>query len=176
MKQGKIYKMYNQYGIYYGSTTKSLKERLKGHERECKSKQKNKCTSKILFQNGAIPKIQLIEEIEFDDIKELRNREAYYIRNLDCINKDIPGRTDKERYLDNKEQITKQKKVYYQKNKEQIVKQKKEYRDANKHIISEKNKLKITCECGSVIRKREFSRHCKTKKHQNFINSQNIVI
>ena len=192
MKQGKIYKMENEYGIYYGSTTKSLKERLRGHKSDAKTKNKNKvCTSRILFQNDAIPKIQLIEEIEFDDIKELWDREAYYIRNLECINKYIPNRTKKQWIEDNKQQIAKQKKKKYEINKGKILEQKKQYYldnkkkkleyrkdhyEANKHIINEKAKIKISCQCGSIVRKSDFAQHCKSKKHQNFINSQNILV
>tara|TARA_R110002012_G_C11382914_1_gene583535 strand:+ start:124 stop:675 length:552 start_codon:yes stop_codon:yes gene_type:complete len=183
--------MENEYGTYYGSTIKSLKDRLSNHKAEAKHKKKNKCTSKILFQNGAIPKIQLIEEIEFDDIKELWDREAYYIRNLECINKYIPNRTKKVWIEDNKQQIAKQKKEYreankgklleqkkqyYEANKEKITQQQKQYREANKDIINEKAKIKISCQCGSVVRKSDFAAHCKSKKHQKFINSQNIVI
>ena len=98
MKTGMIYKMYNQYGVYYGSTTQTLKTRLSKHK--CDAKTKN-CTSNILFQNSCIPTIKLLEEVEFNDIKELREREAYYIRNLECINKNIPNRTHKEYMKDN---------------------------------------------------------------------------
>ena len=40
MKQGKIYKMENEYGTYYGSTIKSLKDRLSNHKAEAKHKKK----------------------------------------------------------------------------------------------------------------------------------------
>ena len=46
MNKGKIYKMENEYGIYYGSTIQTLKERLRGHKAEAKNK---KCTSNILM-------------------------------------------------------------------------------------------------------------------------------
>ena len=105
MNTGAIYKLYNQYGTYYGSTTTSLKTRLSTHRSEAK-KDINKCSkSKILFQNGAIPKIELLEEVYYDNIKELREREAYYIRNLECINISIPNRTNKEYRIDNKDRI-----------------------------------------------------------------------
>ena len=133
-KTGKIYKLYNQYGIYYGSTTKTLNRRLSNHKYEAKSKN---VSSHILFQNGAIPKIELIEEVEFDDIKELRERERYYIKNLDCINKDIPGRTQKEYNLDNKDKIKKQQKEHYEQNKDKILQKKKEYYKRKKQQAEE---------------------------------------
>jgi len=138
MKTGKIYKLYNQYGVYYGSTICSLKKRLSKHK--CDAKTTN-ISSRILFQDNCIPKIELLEEVEFDDIKELRDREAYYIRNLECINKDIPNRTDKEYKIDNKEQI----KQYYQNNKKDILEYQKEYYLDNKdkkkeYYLDNKNK------------------------------------
>lgn len=194
---GSIYKLYNEYGTYYGSTTKSLKERFCKHKKES-----NKCTSKILFQNGAIPKIELLEEVEFDNISQLKEREAYYISNLECINKVVPNRTKKEYYQDNKEikkqkvkeynEINKEKiKEYLQKNKEKIRQQKKEYREQNKEkikqreneyyeknkdIINKKKKIKITCECGAFFRKDNMFRHKKSKKHLKFIEEKNSTI
>ena len=73
--------------------------------------------------------------------------ESYYIRNTDnCVNKHIPGRTNLE-----------YKKEYYEKNKDEI---------------KEKKKQKYTCDCDSTITKDSKSKHEKSKKHQNFINSK----
>lgn len=177
MNKGVIYKLYNEYGTYYGSTIQSLKERLRGHKKDAKTKNKS---SKILFQNGCIPKIELIEEVDFDDIKELWDKEAYYIRNLECVNKNIPNRTKKERgkaYRDNnKDKI----KLYNEKNKEYIKQWKKDYYETNKQIIiakqEEKKKIKITCECGTVMRKDSIYKHKKTKKHLKYIEEKNSTI
>ena len=170
-KTGKIYKMYNQYGVYFGSTTKTLKERFNKHKINSKNK---KCTSHILFKNGCDVTIELLEEVEFDDIKELRIREAYYIKNLECINKQIPNRTHKETnkayYETHKEQI----KQYREKNKKKIKEQAKDYRETNKNNISEKRKVKITCDCGLVVRKDNILRHCRSKKHLKYIENSNI--
>jgi len=171
MKTGKIYKLYNQYDVYYGSTTKSLKERLNQHKSGAKNK---KCISHILFQDCCIPKIELLEEVEFDDIKELRDREAYYIRNLECINKVIPNRTQKEYRIDNRDKKLEYQKEYYLDNKEQIKNKSKEYYETNKDNISEQKKFKVTCECGSVVRKTDIQRHRRTNKHLKYIENSNI--
>ena len=50
----------------------------------------------------------------------------------------------------------------------------KEYIEDNKEKIkeySEKNKVKITCICGSCFRKVDKNRHERTKKHQSFLKS-----
>jgi len=38
-----------------------------------------------------------------------------------------------------------------------------------KNNINEKRKESYICECGSSLRITEKNRHCKSKKHQNFI-------
>jgi hypothetical protein len=66
--------------IYIGSTIKSLKERIRQHinHRVCVSKQ-------IIERNNY--SVNILEEIEFIDIKELRIKEQFYINSVVCINK-----------------------------------------------------------------------------------------
>ena len=104
-------------------------------------------------------KIELVENYPCDSKEQLIQREGFYIRNNDCVNKYIPDRTIKEWNEDNKDKIKEyskewrelnkeykkeQQKEYYQKNKELINKQKKEYgkqyRQANKDKIKEYGK------------------------------------
>ena len=59
----------------------------------------------------------------------------------------------------------KYKKQYYEDNKEEINQKHKQYRTDHKEEISEKDKQKNTCLCGSLIRKRDKSKHLKTQKH-----------
>ena len=227
-KTAKIYRLVNdELGLtYYGSTCNELRKRFWSHKAKAKAKYKE-CSSYKLFESGEC-KIYLVEKVPCTDKIELTQRERYYIENNECVNKQIPGRTQKEYNYDNKEQLTKKKKEYqeankellakqrkehYQENKEQMLKSMKEYRannkeelkekqkqyyqankkiitekskeyyqdnknkkkehyEANKHIISEKGKIKVNCNCGSVIRKSDFVRHCKTIKHQSFLNTQ----
>jgi len=83
MNKGYIYSLTcnNPKLIYYGSTTQELQKRLNQHR--CY----NDCNSKILFYWGDV-KINLIEEIEFEDKNTLLERESYYIKNLDCKGKE----------------------------------------------------------------------------------------
>ena len=66
----------------------------------------------------------------------------------------------------NKEKISEKRKEYNEANKEKISEKKKKYNEANKEKISEKRKEKVRCECGSILRKSDMSRHQKSKKHQ----------
>ena len=93
-------------------------------------------------------------------------------------NKDFYKEYNKEYYNDNKEKLKKDKKEYYQNNKEAIKEYRennkeysKEWRENNKEIISEKQKKKITCECGCIITKGALIRHNKSKKHIKFLNT-----
>jgi len=179
-KTGYIYSLTcsNPYLIYYGSTTKKLYNRLAGHRYNFNHNMSG--SANILFEWGNV-KINMLEEIEFLDKQELRDRESYYIRNLKCVNKEIPGRTNKEWRTDNKDKvklynekwrnnngniINKKNKEYREKNKEKLKEIKKKYRDENKDKIKEYTKIKITCDCGSELRKADILRHKKTQKHK----------
>jgi hypothetical protein len=48
----------------------------------------------------------------------------------------------------------------------------KKYREKNKDEITEKKNKKITCGCGSTIRKDEKARHEKSLKHQKWLESK----
>jgi hypothetical protein len=165
--------------------------------------------------------IELIENYPCNSKEELERREGELIREMDCVNKVVVGRTKKEYreenkeviaekrkeyreankekikeyYEENKEKIKEYQKEYYEENKEKIKEYRKEYREENKEVIAEKGreyreankeviaekkkkyheankeklKEKYTCECGSVLRKNEKSRHERTKKHQAYM-------
>ena len=62
-------------------------------------------------------------------------------------------------------------KEYYIDNKENILEQRKLYREQNKEAINERVKEKMTCECGSIIQHTEKARHSKSIKHQKYVNT-----
>lgn len=153
--------------IYVGSTTKTLNQRFSRH----KCSDTHNCTSKIILSfDDAV--INLIEEVEFEDVKELRDRERYHIKtNADkCINKAIPNRTMKEYghqyYIDNADNLLKRHKQYKIDNADKIKEQMKNYYITNADKLMEK----INCDCGGKYIFTNKSRHLKTQKHQNYIN------
>ena len=146
--KGKIYRLYNSECCYIGSTINLLRQRMSQHKCDYKrwvnEKKQRWISSFILYMFDEEVKIELLEEIEFEDKKELHKLEQSYIDKYrdDCVN---------ERQLcrfNNKIQCRK----YYNKNKERLNK-------------------KINCECGSIFRKADKCRHLKTKKHIDYINS-----
>ena len=113
----------------------------------------NYTTSYEILKNGNYD-IILIELYPCDSKDILQSRERFYIELNNCVNKYIPGRTNKEYKQDNKEQISEQRKGYRQNNREQI---------------NEKKQVKCNCECGGKFTHNHRSAHMKCPKHRNFI-------
>jgi hypothetical protein len=132
---GKIYKLWSPEGdeIYIGSTVQSLSMRKAHHKRTCNNYNGRCCSSKILFEKYDDVRIELIEEFPCENKMELDRREGYFIRTLDCVNKRIAGRTQKEYDDDNKEK----KKQYQENNKEKIKEKNKKWREANREKVKE---------------------------------------
>ena len=199
----KIYKIIpingdDESDVYFGSTTKEfLSQRMVYHRddyRKWKNGKHHYCSIYAMFEKHGIEncKIVLLENVNANSKDEMLAREAYYIRNFKCINKNIPLRkvnefmheyhiknreilSEKKKIYraNNKDKICEQKKIYREMNKEKICERSKKYYEANKEIINEKNKQKITCECGSICRRNDLRRHERSKKHIDFINNQN---
>lgn len=177
-QNGKIYKIESLIGncTYYGSTTlKYLSTRMAKHKSDAQHGM-NITSSKVLQYDDA--KIILVESYPCNDKNELTSRECYYIKNNDCVNKIIPGRTTKQYYIDNSELYKK----YYDDNRNNISEYKKKYYKNNKITIDNKNKTryhnnsifynrKVICECGNVVTKSQLNRHTKTEKHINYMNN-----
>ena len=101
----KIYKIVDNTNgnIYIGKTEeKYLSSRLAKHKYDYK-RGISSCMSREIIKNGDY-KIELIEETQDE------TRERYWILNTDCINNNIPGRTNKEYYKDNKDKYKEYKK------------------------------------------------------------------
>ena len=110
---GLIYKLTckNRLCTYYGSTAGSIANRL--YEHEFKFRKGVKHSSGDIIAGGNY-KIEELELIDYNDKKELRSRERWYIEtDKNCINHNIPNRTSKEWHTNNPDYN----KEYYQANK-----------------------------------------------------------
>ncbi len=104
--RGAIYKIVDSGNnkAYYGSTINKLNSRFKGHKREYKywkaGKLKTKTSSFIIFDEFGVDNctIELILEYPCNSRTELKKKEGEYIKNNECVNKLIAGRTKKEYY------------------------------------------------------------------------------
>jgi hypothetical protein len=172
---GKIYELRSYKRpdlIYIGSTTQALSERKRGHKKSYNRWLEGKTNYTSSFEIVALGDcyIELKERYSCNSKEELNKREGEVIREMDCVNKCIPGRTQKEYREENKEQILERKKEYRQNNREQISEYNKEYHQKNREQISEKKKEKVTCECGRTVRKSDLPKHKRSKVHQNYID------
>ena len=116
--------------IYIGSTTLKLCNRLAHHKSS-----HNSCRSKTLFEISNNVKIELIENYPCNSKEELNKKEGEHIRGMDCVNKNIAGRTIIEWREDNKEDQRKKIREYKKKNKEHFLRL--------KHDPSYKKKIPI---------------------------------
>ena len=143
-KQGKIYclRSHQTDDIYIGSTTQPLSKRMTSHRRDYKCWKHGKCDYVSSFEliKHDDCYIELLEECPCENRNQLLRREGQLIREMDCVNRCIAGRSRKEYREEHKEQIRKQNKKYYENNKEQIRKQTKKYREENKEQIRKQNK------------------------------------
>lgn len=105
--------------IYIGSTIQTIKARMNQH------RQIKRCASKqIIERNNYV--VNILEEVEFIDINDLRIKEQYYIDTTTCINKMKAFYTVEDKELNkikNKDKI----KEYYEVNKNKILEYKKQY-------------------------------------------------
>ena len=165
-KNGKIYKLWSPHNdlIYIGSTCQPLHKRLYGHKSRYNTGNLH-ANSRLLFETGHEVKIELIEEYACNNRMELTKKEGEHIRENQCVNKRIEGRTSQEYG-----------KEYYENHKEAIKEYKKEhnkeYHENNKEAIKEHKSQPYECVCGSTVRFGEKSKHFKTKKHMNFIQEE----
>ena len=209
---GKIYKIISSTSnyVYIGSTTNTLSTRFSIHKSKYKLG-KVKALN-IMFDNNNIDNcyIELIKNYPCSCRNELEREEGIELRKINndtstkeiCLNYNIPGRTKKEYYENNKgeiaekqkqyrdsnkEKISEKQKEYYENNKgerlekqkqyynnkkETIVEKQKQYYEKSKGEILEKANQNYTCECGGKYSRAHKTHHEKTKKHQSFINSQ----
>lgn len=87
--KGLIYKIVSDSTdkVYIGSTTKTLQERLQGHKYDYKGylKWNNEYISSYELVKYKNCKIELLEEMEFTDKRELHKLEGYYISNTQNV-------------------------------------------------------------------------------------------
>ena len=148
--RGKIYKIVCNITnkIYIGSTCEpTLARRLAKHVSNFKNWKNGKGNKVSSFQilEGGNYYIELLEVFSCTINEELLAKERFYIKSIDCINRNKNLNMTKE---DKKEYD----KIYRQNNKDKIKKIKKDYEEKNKNKINEyhrnlmkKNKFKVNC-------------------------------
>jgi hypothetical protein len=152
---------------YYEEHRDKFLEKNKQYRDDNKDKIKqyrddNKDKIKQYYENNK-DKIKQYRDDNKDKI--LEKNKQYYENNKDKI---------KQYRDDNKDKILEKNKQYYENNKDK----KKQYYENNKDKKKqyyENNKEDIECDCGAIFKKQSLLRHCKTKKHQEFIKIYNFI-
>jgi hypothetical protein len=102
--------------LYIGSTTRDINERFKEHIRDIDKYPNFKLYKAMKKYNANNFYILLIEELEVDEIKDLRRREGEYIKTIKpTLNKNIAGRSMEQYQIDNKDKLRIYRKNYYRK-------------------------------------------------------------
>ena len=102
---------------YIGSTTETLSRRMAHHKcsfKHYKQGLRTKVSSFELFDEFGIDncKIELIEYFKCEAKDELLKREGENIKNTECLNRVVAGRTCKEYRVDNADYIKSYRKQY----------------------------------------------------------------
>jgi len=157
--RAKIYKIVcNVTGlVYIGSTCEpTLARRLAGHRRDFKAYLNGKypyvTSFKVLENNDFY--IELVKECPCNSKDQLMQIEGGYVRETECVNKNIPGRTNKQ---------------YYKDNKAKLIAGMKQYNYENKAKIAAKQAIKFDCICGSKYTASHKTRHIKTERHKKYL-------
>ena len=149
-----IYKIYNDDVSYIGSS-KNFKKRMIKHKSNCYNENQrsyNLFIYQYIRQYGGWDEFtkEIIHTCEVVDKTEQRIVEQEFIKNNECkLNDRKSYRTEEERKQDDKRAQRK----YYETHKEQ-------------------RNQKTTCECGSTFRKGAKTRHERTIKHIQFMESK----
>jgi hypothetical protein len=124
-KIGYVYKLESDLGneIYIGTTILKLNRRMDRHKSSYRRWTNGKIDhtqSHFLFNKYGIDNVRivLLETVNYYYKSELKVRSQFYIKSLKCTNHNIPNRTQKEWYEDNKGYYKK----YYQEKKNQHLK------------------------------------------------------
>ena len=149
-ENGKIYKLVAGGLTYVGSTTRTLAQRKAMHKsgfKRWKAGKRNKVTSYQLFDSGEPVDIVLLEDVPCERKEQLHARERHWLEKLDCVNRYIAGRSQKEYREQNRHKISERKKKRYEQNRDEIL---------------ERKKKKVQCPlCSEEMRKSSIPRHLR---------------
>lgn len=159
--------------IYIGSTC-NFSRRKKQHKTNCNNQNGlyyNLNVYKFIRANNGWNDWDMIKikdypcniksELEAEERKIITSNYGYD----NCLNIQVPTRTIKEYYNDNKELISEQKKQYYKDNKAKRLEYQNKYRSLNLNKLHQK----FSCECKGKYILANRSIHLKTKKHKKYL-------
>ena len=175
-QNGKIYTIRSRSRpdlIYIGSTTQGLAMRFGKHNANYRYWLNGKTYEATSFRVIEVGDayIELLENFPCNTREELCAREGHHMREIDCVNRYIAGRTIREWREDNRDARLIQAKQYHQDNRDARLIQMKQYYEENKEVQANRVKERIHClYCDTTFTKGNKSHHFNTRKHiANFI-------
>jgi group I intron endonuclease len=177
-KNGRIYCIRNNIDdeVYVGSTCQPLSKRMAFHRNDATTYKKDRKIYKHMNNIGVENfYIELLEECPCENKEQLRKREGYHIRDIGTLNSQIAGRSQGEYCIDNKEQIALKGYEYRERNRPAIIAQKAKYWNQNKDEANEERRIKITCGCGTCCCKGAQTRHERSNKHKEWLETSQSV-
>ena len=182
---GRIYRIVHLESelCYIGSTTNELRWRWQGHCSAYKQWLKNKAAEVAIFQyfkQYGLDKFKMILIKEYDvvDRKHLQAYETLWIAKFRKVstNKNNGFFIKNLYYQHNRDDHIEKMKLYRKENPETIKRNNQDYYKANKERLDAKSKerlsVKFNCECGGRYSLASKSHHTKTKKHQQWLQTQ----
>jgi predicted GIY-YIG superfamily endonuclease len=144
---------------YVGSTTTTLQKRMWSHKSHINQYEKGnmvgKCTVFDIIKNNNY-KSYILEEVEYEDVKDLHKKELEYIEKTECINimhPTLPKSESDKKYRNGSK-------------REEILQKKRDYHHENAEKINEHRGQVIDCECGGTYQLRHKAGHFKTLFHR----------
>lgn len=162
---------------YVGSTT-NFTARKYGHRDCCKNESKkeyNYYVYQFIRDNGGWDNWDMVELEKYpcSDFNEMFKRERYWMETLGAtLNSRVPARSNKEYKEEHKEHLKQWFHDYHMKNRDERNRRNRENARLHKEEISAKRKVVHTCECGGKWTNCHYQRHCRTEKHQSYLNSK----
>ena len=175
-QKSKIYKLWSPSKniVYIGSTIEPLSTRLAKHV--CSYKAYNNDNTKKYYTSFLVLdcedyKIELLEEYACNNKQQLEKKEGEYIKDNECVNNRIAGRTKKEYYIDNIDKMKEHRKQYNIDNADKIKEQTKQYRINNAEKLKEYEKLRSQTEERIEQQKKNSKKYYYKKKAEKAIQS-----
>ena len=173
---GRVYKLYHvddhdEDDVYIGSTCKTLAKRLQKHYQAARDGEQRKVYKYMREKNCEGFRMELLQQLKFHDIRELRKVEDEWIRVYNPTLNTIGAVLNKEKQRQNRilydnehrEEINAYMrdymKEYYRNNQETVAEWARNWNQANKN----RNRCE-TCDYGCA-QKQDFERHLRSAKH-----------
>ena len=130
---------------YVGSTVNTLSQRLGCHKCAAKKDAKGSVNAKRVLEHPDA-RIILIENWPCNSKAELLAREQHHIRNMECVNTKMPGRTAEQFRAEYAEQLSEKRKAkraeWTDEKKEAIAQYEKAYGEQHKEAIKAKRQAR----------------------------------